>query len=102
VINIFDDIPARAADEIFTEVLVREHVRIEPTVSTGQFTPEADLTPLFCASYGTCYGFESAYIQAGGETAMANFIMRDMRTISRWFYCIIFFFLAAPSVLMPQ
>ena len=57
MIDIFDDIPARAADEIFTEVLVREHVRIERIVSIGQFTPEANLTPLFCASYGTCYGF---------------------------------------------
>ena len=81
MIDIFDDIPARAADEIFTEVLVREHVRIERIVSTGQFTPEADLTPLFCVSYGTCYGFESTYIQAGGEKAMANFITADMCTI---------------------
>jgi cupin 2 domain-containing protein len=39
VINLFNDIPARSADEIFTEVLVRENVRIERIVSTGQSTP---------------------------------------------------------------
>jgi cupin 2 domain-containing protein len=39
VINLFDDIPARSADEIFAEVLVRENVRIERIVSTGQSTP---------------------------------------------------------------
>jgi cupin 2 domain-containing protein len=39
VINLFDDIPARADGEIFTEVLLREGVRIERIVSTGQSTP---------------------------------------------------------------
>ncbi len=39
MINLFDDLPARAADEIFTEVLARESVRIERIVSTGQSTP---------------------------------------------------------------
>jgi cupin 2 domain-containing protein len=39
VINLFDDLPARSADEIFTELLVRENVRIERIVSTGQSTP---------------------------------------------------------------
>jgi cupin 2 domain-containing protein len=39
VINLFDDVPVRAADEIFTEILAREHVRIERIVSTGQSTP---------------------------------------------------------------
>jgi cupin 2 domain-containing protein len=39
VINLFDDVPARADDEIFTEVLSRKNVRIERIVSTGQYTP---------------------------------------------------------------
>jgi cupin 2 domain-containing protein len=39
VINLFDDVPARADGEIFTEVLSREDVRIERIVSTGQSTP---------------------------------------------------------------
>jgi cupin 2 domain-containing protein len=39
VINLFDDVLARADEEIFTEVLSREEVRIERIVSTGQFTP---------------------------------------------------------------
>jgi cupin 2 domain-containing protein len=39
VINLFDDVPARADSEIFTEVLSREDVRIERIVSTGQSTP---------------------------------------------------------------
>jgi cupin 2 domain-containing protein len=39
VINLFDDIPARADTEIFTDVLLRENVRIERIVSTGQSTP---------------------------------------------------------------
>ena len=38
VINLFDDIPARADGEIFTEVLLRENVRVERIVSTGQST----------------------------------------------------------------
>jgi cupin 2 domain-containing protein len=38
-INLFDDIPARSNDEIFTELLIRENVRIERIVSTGQSTP---------------------------------------------------------------
>ena len=39
MINLFDDIPVRAADEVFSEVLVRGNVRIERIVSTGQSTP---------------------------------------------------------------
>lgn len=39
MINLFDDVPARADSEIFTEVLSREDVRIERIVSTGQSTP---------------------------------------------------------------
>ena len=39
MVNLFDDVPFRAADELFTEVLVRENVRIERIVSTGQSTP---------------------------------------------------------------
>jgi cupin 2 domain-containing protein len=39
VINLFDDIPTRSVDEIFTEVFVRENVRIERIVSIGQSTP---------------------------------------------------------------
>jgi cupin 2 domain-containing protein len=39
VIILFDDIPARSADEIFTEVVVREKLHIERIVSTGQSTP---------------------------------------------------------------
>jgi cupin 2 domain-containing protein len=39
VINLFDDLPARADGEIFTELLSREDVRIERIVSTGQSTP---------------------------------------------------------------
>jgi cupin 2 domain-containing protein len=39
VINLFDDLPARANDEIFTQVLLREDLRIERIVSTGQSTP---------------------------------------------------------------
>lgn len=37
--NLFDDIPAHAEDEFFTDLLSRENVRIERIVSTGQFTP---------------------------------------------------------------
>jgi cupin 2 domain-containing protein len=39
VANLFDDLPAHAHKEIFTELLSREGVRIERIVSTGQFTP---------------------------------------------------------------
>jgi cupin 2 domain-containing protein len=39
VINLFDGVPARADDEIFSEVLLRHGVRIERIVSTGQSTP---------------------------------------------------------------
>ena len=39
MINLFDDVPARADGELFTELLSREDVRIERIVSTGQFTP---------------------------------------------------------------
>ena len=39
MINLFDDLPARADGEIFTELLSREDVRIERIVSTGQSTP---------------------------------------------------------------
>jgi cupin 2 domain-containing protein len=39
VINLFDDVPARADEEIFTKLFSREGVRIEHIVSTGQFTP---------------------------------------------------------------
>ena len=37
--NIFDELPAGADEEIFTELLSREGVRIERIVSTGQCTP---------------------------------------------------------------
>ena len=37
--NLFDHLPARADEEIFTELLSREGVRIERIVSTGQSTP---------------------------------------------------------------
>jgi len=37
--NLFDDAPARADAEIFTEVLSRDDLRIERIVSTGQSTP---------------------------------------------------------------
>jgi cupin 2 domain-containing protein len=37
--NLFDNVPARANAEIFTELLSRDDVRIERIVSTGQFTP---------------------------------------------------------------
>ena len=39
MINLFDDLPARTDEEIFTEVLSRDGVRIERIVSTGQVTP---------------------------------------------------------------
>ena len=37
--NLFDNIPARANEEVFTELVARAHVRIERIVSTGQATP---------------------------------------------------------------
>jgi cupin 2 domain-containing protein len=40
VINLFRDLPPRADEEVFTELLAREGVRIERIVSTGQSTPE--------------------------------------------------------------
>jgi cupin 2 domain-containing protein len=39
VINLFDDLPCRADEELFTELLSRKGVRIERIVSTGQSTP---------------------------------------------------------------
>jgi len=39
VINLLHDLPARADHEIFTELLSRQHVRIERIFSTGQSTP---------------------------------------------------------------
>ena len=40
MINLFRDLPPRADEEVFTELLAREGVRIERIVSTGQSTPE--------------------------------------------------------------
>jgi cupin 2 domain-containing protein len=37
--NLFDDLPANAPAEIFTEILARDGIRIERIVSTGQATP---------------------------------------------------------------
>jgi cupin 2 domain-containing protein len=39
MINLFHDVPARAHEEIVTELLARKGVRIERIVSTGQSTP---------------------------------------------------------------
>jgi cupin 2 domain-containing protein len=39
MINLFDDLPIHADEEIFTELLLRKGVRIERIVSTGQSTP---------------------------------------------------------------
>jgi len=39
VINLFDDLPRQADEELFTELLWRKGVRIERIVSTGQSTP---------------------------------------------------------------
>ena len=39
MINLFDDLPARAPKEIVTGLLLRKDVRIERIVSTGQSTP---------------------------------------------------------------
>jgi cupin 2 domain-containing protein len=38
-INLFEDIPRHASDEIFTDLLRHSGVRIERIVSTGQATP---------------------------------------------------------------
>jgi cupin 2 domain-containing protein len=37
--NLFADLPARAKDEVFTELLSRPGIRIERIVSYGQSTP---------------------------------------------------------------
>jgi cupin 2 domain-containing protein len=37
--NLFDDLPSQAEEELFTELLSRKGVRIERIVSTGHFTP---------------------------------------------------------------
>ena len=39
MINLFDDLPGQADEELFTELLRRKGVRIERIVSTGQSTP---------------------------------------------------------------
>jgi cupin 2 domain-containing protein len=39
MVNLFDDLPARAHEEIVTVLLLRKDVRIERIVSTGQSTP---------------------------------------------------------------
>ena len=39
MINLFDGLPCRAEEELFTELLRRQGVRIERIVSTGQSTP---------------------------------------------------------------
>jgi cupin 2 domain-containing protein len=39
LMNLFDDLPHQASEEVFTELLSREGVRIERIVSTGQSTP---------------------------------------------------------------
>ena len=38
MINLFDDLPRQADEELFTELLSRKGVRIERIVSTGQST----------------------------------------------------------------
>ena len=40
MINLFDDLPYQAEEELLTELLARKGVRIERIVSTGQCTPE--------------------------------------------------------------
>jgi cupin 2 domain-containing protein len=37
--NLFDELPASATGEIFTDLLTRPGIRIERIVSTGQSTP---------------------------------------------------------------
>lgn len=39
MINLLNDLPAGANEEVFTEILSRPGVRIERIVSTGQATP---------------------------------------------------------------
>ncbi len=39
MMNLFDDLPPHADGEVFTELLLREGMRIERIVSTGQSTP---------------------------------------------------------------
>ena len=39
MINLFDDLPHEAVEELFTELLCRKGVRTERIVSTGQSTP---------------------------------------------------------------
>jgi cupin 2 domain-containing protein len=39
VLNLFDDLPREADEELFTELLSRKGVRIERIVSSGQSTP---------------------------------------------------------------
>ena len=39
MINLFDDLPRQADEELFTELLRRKGARIERIVSTGQSTP---------------------------------------------------------------
>ena len=40
VINLFDNLPCQAKEELLTELFARKGVRIERIVSTGQSTPE--------------------------------------------------------------
>jgi len=40
--NLFDDLPCQADEELFTELLSRRGVRIERIVSTGQSTPAGE------------------------------------------------------------
>jgi cupin 2 domain-containing protein len=40
--NLFDDLPRQADEELFTELLSRKGVRIERIVSTGQSTPAGE------------------------------------------------------------
>jgi cupin 2 domain-containing protein len=40
--NLFDDLPRQADEEVFTELLSRKGVRIERIVSTGQSTPAGE------------------------------------------------------------
>jgi len=40
--NLFDDLPHQADEELFTELLSKKGVRIERIVSTGQSTPAGE------------------------------------------------------------
>jgi cupin 2 domain-containing protein len=40
--NLFDDLPRQADQELFTELVSRKGVRIERIVSTGQSTPAGE------------------------------------------------------------